>query len=335
VKVGIIGPLSGNEDEGFRNVTARFVEYLGRRHDVLPLDVGGISSPLFWKKVRDVSPDVVHYMTAPTFSSFLALKGVRALSRSDTKVVMSALHPNCLSVLRNPIVRALVSRMQPDLIVTQSLEAARLLKGTGAQVRFLPHGVDTDRFRPVPAGEKRRLREKYELDRDVSVLLHVGHVKPDRGLGQLLRLQQTLPDCQVVIIGSPRFARDRKYAAYLREQGCIVMEGYCNRIEELYQLADCYVFPRGKTLFLPLTVMEAMACNIPVVSAPFDGITQFFTEGNGLFVARSAEEYSGYVRLTLDRGVTVATREKVLPCSWDRVADEMSNIYGTLCGGIP
>jgi glycosyltransferase involved in cell wall biosynthesis len=333
VKVGIIGPLSGDEDEGFRNVTARFVEHLGRRHDILPLDVGGISSPLFWKRMRDFSPDVVHYMTAPTFSSFLALKAARFLSRTETKVVMSALHPNCLPVLRNPVVRALVSRIQPDLIVTQSSEAARLLNETGAGVRFLPHGVDTDRFRPVPAGEKVRLREKYDLDREVSVLLHVGHVKPDRGLGHLLRLQQTVPDCQVVIVGSPRFMRDRKYAAYLREHGCIVMEGYYSRIEELYQLADCYVFPPGKTLFLPLTVMEAMACNLPVVTAPFDGVMQFFPEGKGLFVARFLEEYSGYVRLALDGRGTVATRETVLPCSWDRVADEVSGMYRTLCGG--
>ncbi|WP_342676401.1 glycosyltransferase family 4 protein [Methanofollis sp. UBA420] len=335
MKVGIIGPLSGEEDEGFRNVTARFVEHLGSRHDLLPLDVGGISSPLFWKKMRDFSPDVVHYMTAPTFSSFLALKAARALSKNDTKLVMSALHPNCLPVLRNPVVRTLIPRFPPDLIVTQSPEAARLLKETGARVRLLPHGVDTVRFRPVPAGEKGRLREKYDLDREVSVLLHVGHVKPDRGLGQLLRLQQTIPDCQVVIVGSPRFARDRKYAAYLREHGCIVMEGYYSRIEELYQLADCYVFPRGKTLFLPLTVMEAMACNLPVVTAPFDGVMQFFPEGKGLFVARSGEEYSGYVRLALDGRVTVTTREKVLPCSWGRVADEVSGMYQTLCGEKP
>lgn len=335
MKVGIIGPLSGEEDEGFRNVTARFVEHLGRRHEILPLDVGGISSPLFWKRVRDVSPDVVHYLTSPTFSSFLALRAVRTLSKNDTKLVMSALHPNCLPVLKNPVVRAMIPRLHPDLIVTQSAEAARLLKETGAPVRFLPHGVDTGRFRPVAPGEKVRLREKYDLDREVSVLLHVGHVKPDRGLGQMLRLQQTVPDCQVVIVGSPRFARDRKYAAYLRERGCIVMEGYYSQIEELYQLADCYVFPRGKTLFLPLTVMEAMACDLPVVTAPFDGVVQFFPEGRGLFVARSGEEYSGYVRLALDGRGTVATRERVLPFSWDRVADEVSAMYRTLCGGRP
>lgn len=333
MNVCVIGPLSGEEDEGFRNVTARFVEHLGGRHDLLPLDVGGISSPLFWKKMRDFSPDIVHYMTAPTFSSFLALRTARTLCTRDTKLVMSALHPNSIKVLKNPAVRALIPHLPPDLVVTQSAEAARLLADTGARIRFLPHGVDAARFRPVLPAEKQRLRERYGLDGEKAVLLHVGHVKPDRGLGHLLRLQQTVPDCQVAIVGSPRFSRDRNYASFLRKHGCIVMEGYFDHIEELYQLADCYVFPPGQTLFLPLTVMEAMACNLPVVTAPFDGVVKFFTEGGGLFVARSKEEYSGYVRLALEEGETVATREKVRPCSWDRVADEISIMYNSLCGG--
>jgi len=73
----------------------------------------------------------------------------------------------------------------------------------------------------------------------------------------------------------------------LKKYGFRIIDEYVPNIEEIYNLADCYVFPtfkRHNCIDMPLSVMEAMACNIPVISTKFGGLPKIFKEGNGLIL---------------------------------------------------
>jgi len=53
-------------------------------------------------------------------------------------------------------------------------------------------------------------------------------------------------------------------------------------IEKYYQAADCYVFPTIDPKFcvqIPISIVEAMACGLPVVATRFEGLPLFFPEG--------------------------------------------------------
>jgi glycosyltransferase involved in cell wall biosynthesis len=41
---------------------------------------------------------------------------------------------------------------------------------------------------------------------------------------------------------------------------------------------------------MPLSVMEAMATNIPVISTPYEGLRTFFDEGNGIYYYSTQDE---------------------------------------------
>ena len=118
----------------------------------------------------------------------------------------------------------------------------------------------------------------------------------------------------------------------LEESRCLVWTDYFKQIEEIYALADCYIFPEvGKkaSIVLPLSVLEAMACNLPVISARFGALPEVFSEGGGLIFADGEEDFlKGLGKVK--NGMEVRTREKVLPYSWGEVVSKLEEIYSSL-----
>jgi len=128
---------------------------------------------------------------------------------------------------------------------------------------------------------------------------------------------------QVILVSSGLRHQDRDMLyGQLKENGIIIMDQYLPAIEEVYQLSDCYLFPvfsNRACIGVPLSVLEAMACNIPVVSVRYGSLPAMFEEGNGLVFADSPEELmSGITKVrSID---SCHTREKVIPYSWQMIA---------------
>ncbi|WP_165394702.1 glycosyltransferase family 4 protein [Methanofollis fontis] len=282
-----------------------------------------------WKEMKTFSPDIIHYITAPTQSSFFVLKTAQKICGGDVKTVISALHPRSHDLFSNSFTRRYVQSLKPDLILTQCREIENNFTSAGCKTSRLPNGVDTLRFTPRNQEDRIRMRESLGIDEEKYVILHVGHITRARGIGILRDLQNADRDHQVVIVGSSYFKPDHTLWNDLKQSGCLILNTYFRHIEEIYGLADCYVFPTppANSIFMPLSVLEAMSCNIPVVSTPFQGLTDHFSEGEGLRfftepvdLIRHIEEYQQGVR---DTGI----REKVLPIDWSVIGRRLEGEY--------
>jgi glycosyltransferase involved in cell wall biosynthesis len=190
------------------------------------------------------------------------------------------------------------------------------------RAEFLPMGVDAERFLPVDGSVKRMLRKKYGLPEDDRVVLHVGHLQPLRNLGWVVSVHETVGSTTIVV-GGTAMGVDPEVRRLVADAGLHVMSDYLDHIEEIYQLADCYVFPvtdEGAAIGVPLSVLEAMACNLPVVTTPFGGFPQMCSEGEGLFFAGNPEEFVRAVQHALALPPeAVRTRDKVLAYSWPNI----------------
>jgi glycosyltransferase involved in cell wall biosynthesis len=115
----------------------------------------------------------------------------------------------------------------------------------------------------------------------------------------------------------------------LEAKGIIVIDKYIECIEEIYQLSDCYVFPvtfEGGCIGIPLSVLEAMACNLPVVTTKFGGLPKLFREENAFIFVKGREEFIEKVSLAKNSS-NIKTRKMVKQFTWDKIAESIMEVY--------
>jgi len=329
--VGAIG------DEGYRIFALELARALARRGPIRAFTAAGhpesgmqpiartpliLLGPALITALRRERPTTIIYL-AKSSLTLPALLRARLLkwASGGAITIMVALQARDSSWLT----RLLARRMWPDLLlVTSESERLRATR-MGANASCIHPGVDLVRFhRPLP-GEKAALRQKWRLPVDGHIVLHVGHLKMGRNLQALYPLA-SVPGVSVVVLASSR--RERTSAALrddLIRHGIIVLDGYRSDVAELYRLADCYVFPVQSpdwAISVPLSVIEAIASGLPIVTARFGALPELFINVAGVqFIDRPEEEVAAAVIGALnDPG---PSHNLLDGWSWDEVADRL------------
>ena len=320
-------------DEGKKKLVDNLVRALGPLCDVFGISVGsgtprtpgviGIpANKLFASRrlraeMRAFQPHVVCYVPSSslTFTSFLRSAMLRVL-QPRAKLVVINVQPRP----HGRLVRWLLRPLRPDMIFAQDEATLGELASLGCETKFLPSGVDLDRFVPVAAEKKRALRKKYGVPASKFTVLHAGHIKAGRNVGLFRELPEGF---QGLVVGSTSMGQEGDVAQELREAGVAVINTYLKNVEEVYQMADCYLFPvrsSGNSIGVPLSVLEAMACNLPVVASPFGGLPLLFENGPGMTFAADSEQMLQGVRDAASL-TSVYTRKMVESLSWSHVAE--------------
>jgi glycosyltransferase involved in cell wall biosynthesis len=206
---------------------------------------------------------------------------------------------------------------RPDLVLSPVRALREKLERLGIDTGFIMPGYDDRLFRPVSPEARERLKSKYNLPRGRFILLHVGHVRESRNLEVLLRYRDWGPDVQPVVKAG---AIDSSWAHRLRMAGIIVIDEYFQDVHELYQASDAYLFPVNSpagAVEFPLSVIEACACNLPVLTTRFGILEEMIREGNGLAYYDRVSEVAG--RIAALRQTRPDTSAKVKGFSWDAV----------------
>jgi glycosyltransferase involved in cell wall biosynthesis len=250
---------------------------------------------------------------------------------SDARLVVSVLHRPTIDIHPFSILPSRVRRaFAPDLVFSHNPSDTRDLESVFDKVELLPNGVDLEAFSPPTEAKKLAYRDRFDIGYDQFVVLHVGHLKRDRNVTSLLELQDD--DCQVVVVASEYLEYSSTIAAELRDAGCTLIVGYRDDLDAIYGLADCYAFPveSGNTLDMPLSVLEAMSCNLPVVTLEHPGLTALFAPGDGLWVEPTLPRLLKTIRTVRATDPEVETRQKVRDYSWDAVATRALESYQCL-----
>lgn len=330
MRICIIGHYEKYRNEGGRNIAYSIADELSKRHDIIRLHVWDIS---LWKKIKSFNPEIIHYIP----DTLLAFALPRILSypfQRKAKTVLSAHHLPAFQP-NSWFFKKLMPLLKPDLTLVQSLESEQILRKLGFKTHFIGNGVDVNRFVPVAMDVKDRLREKYKLDKEKFIILHVGPIRRRRGLQILELIQREDKGNQVLIVGRSGRSMPIESEVYknLVKSGCIIWTDYFHNIEEIYALSDCYIFPvtdKLASIEVPLSVLEAMSCNLPVISTKFGGLTRMFDEGEGLLFADTKEDFISKLQEIKAGNAKVETRKKVLPYSWESIAIQIEKIYESL-----
>lgn len=232
--------------------------------------------------IREFSPTAVIYV--PTASLTLA-SGARAqmLKRhaGGAPVALVAAQGR----RHNTAIRLAARLLAPDLCAVQSATTLAQAHGLGWRTVHLPPGVDLATFRPAQPAERRRLRAEYGLPDDRPVVLHTGHLNRSRGVMDLAALADIA--CPV-LAASTSTTQDAKLAEELSAAGVRLFTDYLPRIEDLYRAADAYLFPvpvdplAPSSIDLPLSVLEAAACDLPIITTRFGALPELCSGAAGV-----------------------------------------------------
>jgi glycosyltransferase involved in cell wall biosynthesis len=325
MKICVVGTFSRDlKDEGHANICINLAEELEKNHEVFRFDAFHASNIPLWKDIHDFAPDIVHFIPGATLMSFLLLRLLK--SYTGAKTVISLVNPRIHSTIWSFIVL-----IRPDLILHQSYQIERVAKNLRIKTKYLPNGVDTNRFIPIEPYGKLLLRKEYGINTGKYVILHVGHLTRARGILLLTELNGSTDE--VLVISSSYFKIDRSILRRLTRSGCTVWRKYFNNIEQLYQLADCYVYPtaQNKSILMPLSILEAMSCNLPVVCSQLNGIEREFgyDKVRGLIYTDKNVSIKHAIEKAKVCG-TPETRNAVLGLSWSNVGNSLDKIYQDL-----
>lgn len=200
-------------------------------------------------------------------------------------------------------------------------------------IKQIYNGIDTSKFRPVTADEKARLPRMLGLPENTPFVGVVGRLDPIKDHACLFKAFQMLktvfPKVQLLVVGD---GPERERLEKISVEG-IRFLGRRDDIDQILPTLDVFVLP-SKNEGISNTVLEAMACGLPVVASRVGGNPELidnnengmlFPSGDSETLAAIVQSYLQYPEIAKDHGkmarksVISRFRTRDMVCAYERV----------------
>jgi glycosyltransferase involved in cell wall biosynthesis len=167
--------------------------------------------------------------------------------------------------------------------------------GINKDVTILRNAVDISRFKP---SKNVGMRQSYKIEDNDILILFIGHLEPFKGIFELLdafkKIRINHHNCKLMIVGEGHEEQKVKNIVSkfdLDEYTIFTGKVSPETIQNFYQMADIFTLP-SYTEGLPLVVIEAMACGLPVVVSTVGGIPELVNDGVNGFLVPPKDKFS-------------------------------------------
>jgi L-malate glycosyltransferase len=284
--------------------------------------------PLLFRELRKA--DVVHVFSASYWSFLLAPLPAVIISRLIGKPVLLNYHsgeaPDHLK--RSWIARQTLQRLA-DLNVVPSPFLREVLSSFGIEAQVVANTIDVSAFH---YRARTPLHPRVLCTRNLEPLYNVACV-----LRAFAHIQEKFPDASLVLVGSG--SQESALRSLSAELGLRNVT-FAGRVPP----ADIVRYYTGADIYLqapsidnmPLSVLEAFASGLPVVSTNVGGVPALLTHGvHGLLAPDNDDEaLARHVVALLERPdfarqLAAAAYESCLRCEWPVVREEWLAAYRT------
>lgn len=254
--------------------------------------------------------NIIHCHTP--IGGVLTRLAARQARRKGTKVVYTAhgFHfckgaPLANWLLYYPIEKYLAH--YTDNLITINNEDYKLATKHRFKAGMIHHifgvGINTEKFKAISKNKKNNLKKSFGYNADDFLLFNAAEFNKNKNQQFLLKsfahLKKVVPNARLLLAGEgPLLKRNKQLAKQLRIDHLVHFLGKRNDIDQLLPMCDLAVaasFREG----LPVNVMEAMACELPVVAVANRGHREliFNNKTGWLLPTWNVEEFSEKVQL--------------------------------------
>ncbi len=220
---------------------------------------------------KSLSPDIIHsFHYAPDYSEALAAR------LAGIKWVYTKKNMNWAGSSKNGW------RLRSWLangIIAQNTDMLRAFFPGWKKVTLIPRGVDVAEFTPgTPSPE---VVARLKLTPEKRLILCVANLVPVKGvevlLGAFAQIANNFPELHLAVVGDDQ----TEYGAMLKEKAQkiapdrIFFTGKVLNVVDYLRAADVFVLPtlnQGRQEGSPVSLLEALACKIPVLASDVAGI---------------------------------------------------------------
>ena len=210
-----------------------------------------------------------------------------------------------------------------------------------SKMHVIHPGVSLKRFSSLDRKNCRlRIRSRYGLSESDVVILFVGmnfEIKRLKlvieGVAELIREKKRGSNLKVLVVGKGHSASYHALAHDLGIADRVIFAGVTHEVEEYYLASDLFAMPSQFDTF-GMAVLEAMAAGLPVIITDKVGAKDLVTDGVQGFVLGdepSPSDFGGKISSLLIKENRLKMGEmahkRALRHSWDRVADQIEEIY--------
>lgn len=204
---------------------------------------------------------------------------------------------------------------------------------------FIPNGVDTDLFAPLPDPKKRQLRAELGFPPNSLLAIYLGRLTPEKRVDHLLHVwpevRAACSQAQLLVVGTG------EEEGGLRRRGASIggvqFTGQVNDTMRYLQAADLFVLPSA-TEGLSNSMLEALSTGLPVLATSVGGTPDVISHGvNGYLIPADdlAALKNGLITLMADEPLRARLgregRQRILKdFSLDSVAIRLGNLYHRL-----
>lgn len=257
------------------------LEYLGHTK----LSPAILSS--FLKVIRDDKPDVLHLhgWIAANFGRIAGrIAGVPTIMHEHG---VDARHPDFKFPKSQRMMDfALSPYTHTALAITDAVKNFLVTKRfvSPSKVRVIFNGVPLDEFRPAPAEEIARERERLGILNGSPVIGTVGRLDIQKGVTYMVQASKRIlakyPHTRFIVVGDgPEMQNLIQEAKDLGVDRSFIFTGYRKDVPLLQSVMSIQVIA-SLWEAASLTVFEAMAMGKPIVSTDVDGLGEILRDGN-------------------------------------------------------
>ncbi|SEC07059.1 glycosyltransferase family 4 protein [Paenibacillus sp. GP183] len=289
--------------------------------------------------------DIVHCHTP--MGGVIARLAARGARRNGTKVIYTAhgFHFCKGAPLLNWLVYYPIERMLShftDCLITINEEDYALAVYHRFKAKRIEHvhgvGVNTDRYKPIDEIQKRESREVFGYQSSDFLMFYAAEFNENKNQQLLIQalalLKVEAPQAKLLLAGDGPFQEAcRELAVKLEVEGSVHFLGHRNDIPALLPLCDVALASSLRE-GLPVNILEAMACGLPVVASENRGHSELVKDTVNGFVIRNLDSRQFAARLVelyksdeLRKKFGVENIHRVQRYSLAQVGLELSGIY--------
>jgi len=185
--------------------------------------------------------------------------------------------------------------------ISSAVESEYQAQGVpGDRIVRIPNSVDTDRFSPADSGTFAQIRRRLDLDPDEVVVTYTGRLVSYKGLPLLMRVWERIvklrPDVRLLLVGDGGLDIhncEDELRAFVAGRGLDERVRFCGRVRDVetyLRASDIFAFPTESEAF-GISLIEAMACGLPVVATRVGGVVDIVENGvDGILVDSGREK---------------------------------------------